>query len=421
MYKANECLFLPNIWTEDVQEYIRLPKEFPKEILQKYQTMANEIAEKGGSVVQTMMLCNKIKKEWPLSKSLGGVHLEIEKENRFVDNQTKGFKVANGLYDAAHAMGVSIGISDEDAVGKIKEARDALEDALEKVTKRVFQAGNMIEKPEESKKVQESEVIESLNRAYDCIKEAEEAEPEKAEITRAKEIVGATAWMMRTEGKNILALDTETTGFTKEDEVLQLSIVDGTGKVVFNEYFRPDHKTEWKSAEMWNHISPESVKDKPTIMERKKAIEALLNKADLIVGYNLGYDLRMLSQNGIDVSPEKERCVDVMTSFARQNGERNQYGSFKWKKLAECAKAYDYPENEWHEASADTKATLYCFKEMANRGHFTPKDLHTAETLANFREKVRTTQKTVQQSVQQKPKINFVISKPKSNDRGMSR
>lgn len=39
-----------------------------------------------------------------------------------------------------------------------------------------------------------------------------------------------------------IALDTETTGFKEDDEVLQLSIVDAKGKVLFNQYFKPNIK-----------------------------------------------------------------------------------------------------------------------------------------------------------------------------------
>ena len=38
---------------------------------------------------------------------------------------------------------------------------------------------------------------------------------------------------------NIVCLDCETTGLSSEDEILQLSIVNGAGEVLFNEYIRP--------------------------------------------------------------------------------------------------------------------------------------------------------------------------------------
>ena len=43
--------------------------------------------------------------------------------------------------------------------------------------------------------------------------------------------------------EDILVLDTETTGFGPLAEILQLSIVNGLGEVVMNEYFRPARAT----------------------------------------------------------------------------------------------------------------------------------------------------------------------------------
>ena len=45
------------------------------------------------------------------------------------------------------------------------------------------------------------------------------------------------------KNSRILVLDTETTGFKADDEVLQVSMVDANGKVLLNQYFRPEHKT----------------------------------------------------------------------------------------------------------------------------------------------------------------------------------
>ena len=59
--------------------------------------------------------------------------------------------------------------------------------------------------------------------------------------------------------EDILVLDTETTGFGPSAEILQLSIVNGLGEIVMNEYFRPARTTCWPGAEAVNHISPAMV------------------------------------------------------------------------------------------------------------------------------------------------------------------
>ena len=112
--------------------------------------------------------------------------------------------------------------------------------------------------------------------------------------------------------EDILVLDTETTGFGPSAEILQLSIVNGLGEIVMNEYFRPARATCWPGAEAVNHISPAMVAGKPLISERKSDIEKILHAAKIISGYNLPYDQKMLIQNGIYI-PSRSK-VRYMTS-----------------------------------------------------------------------------------------------------------
>ena len=164
----------------------------------------------------------------------------------------------------------------------------------------------------------------------------------------------------------ILVLDTETTGLTKEDEILQFSAVWGTGKEAMNIYIKPSHTEKWTEAMKVNRITPEMLKNAPFMNQVKNQIEALLSKAKIIVGYNLPFDLGMLEQNGVKLPSESNTYyVDLMIPFAKVYGvwneERNTY---KWQKLITCAAYYDYAGANWHDSLADTKATLYCFKHM---------------------------------------------------------
>ena len=171
--------------------------------------------------------------------------------------------------------------------------------------------------------------------------------------------------------KDILVLDTETTGFDRKAEILQISVIDGSGEILMNEYFRPRFISSWPEAEAINHISPEMVADKPTFFEKKKEIGSLLHHAKILVGYNIRYDLRMMGHSNLFISKKIPR-IDLMPVFAeiyREPSLHPEYGPWKWQKLTTCAEYYGYPETNWHDSLADTKATLYCFWEMVKRGH----------------------------------------------------
>lgn len=160
-------------------------------------------------------------------------------------------------------------------------------------------------------------------------------------------------------GKACICFDTETTGFSDDDEILSLCIIGvnaiGEEEVIFSEYFKPLHKIQWPEAERINHISPESVKDKKPISEYKKQIEDILFDFDLWIGHNLDFDIKMLSQSGIKINPYVYK-FDTMKDYAYIN-------NCKWPKLIELAAKYGFKFFA-HNAEEDVKATLYCARKM---------------------------------------------------------
>lgn len=174
------------------------------------------------------------------------------------------------------------------------------------------------------------------------------------------------------EAKNVkeeinitIILDTETTGLIpRQDEVLQLAIITDQEEILFCDYIKPMRKTEWKNAEAINGISPKMVKDKKTFVELKDQIQDILNGADVIIGYNLGYDLSFLQHAGIVIPRDAEK-IDVMEEFAPIFGEWNDYyETYKWQKLETAAQFYGYMGSATHDALDDTKLTLFVYKKM---------------------------------------------------------
>lgn len=166
-------------------------------------------------------------------------------------------------------------------------------------------------------------------------------------------------------GKHTIILDTETTGLDCNiDEILQLSIIDEQGNVLFNEYFKPIIATEWKAAESVNGISPQKVADCEDIYYYFNEIQQILYDADTIIGYNTEFDLAFLRSCDFQLYEDTE-TVDVMRAFAPIYGEWNdERQDYKWQKLTTCAAYYDY---DWskapsaHNSLGDCYATLHCW------------------------------------------------------------
>lgn len=164
-----------------------------------------------------------------------------------------------------------------------------------------------------------------------------------------------------------IVLDTETTGLNAaEDELLQVSIIDNEGTVLFDSYIRPTQHTEWAEAERVNHITPEMVADAPTIAEVMPEINDIFKRYDKIVGYNLKFDKAFLENKGAEFL--NAEYADVMKMFAPIYGEWNdQRGSYKWQKLTTAADYYGYDwseHKEAHNSLGDCYATLHVYKEI---------------------------------------------------------
>lgn len=168
-----------------------------------------------------------------------------------------------------------------------------------------------------------------------------------------------------------IVIDTETTGLNPyDDELLQVSIIDGQGNTLFNSYIKPLYTDNWNKAMAVNHITPETVATAPNILEVKQEISRIINSAHTIIGYNVDFDLGFLSNIGI--KNENAAIVDVMENFAYIYGEwSEQYGCHKWQRLTKCAEyyGYDWETDIAHDSLADCKATLYCYQKMLQEKH----------------------------------------------------
>ena len=153
-----------------------------------------------------------------------------------------------------------------------------------------------------------------------------------------------------------------TTGLDSDcDEILQIAIVDGRGELLLNEFVKPARHSFWPSAQKLTGISPSDVADKPPLEHHRRRIAEALRDIELLVGYNLRFDLGFLRAAGINV-PRCQR-FDVMREYARVARIRGRDGRYLWRPLHECARHYGV-EFVPHDALSDIRATMLCFERM---------------------------------------------------------
>ena len=90
--------------------------------------------------------------------------------------------------------------------------------------------------------------------------------------------------------ERVLFFDLELTGVYNHDEILSISIVDGTGRVIMDTLVKPAHKRKWKQTEKIHGITPAMVEDAPMLDSLIPRLKELFDAADVIIAYGISTD-----------------------------------------------------------------------------------------------------------------------------------
>lgn len=184
---------------------------------------------------------------------------------------------------------------------------------------------------------------------------------------------------------DIICLDAE---FAENEELLELSVFDLSGREIYHEYYRPEKINEWRTD--IHHITPEMVADKPHFNEISHEVQNLLDKAFAVTGFAVDNDLRVLSRSGI-TGLEEKRVIDVKDMYWFLKGIPQDMSPFSVPSLITCAGALglDYGEATAHSASADTEATLECFNILVSEFRRDGNDAPISEIVDSFIEEIQ--------------------------------
>ncbi len=160
-------------------------------------------------------------------------------------------------------------------------------------------------------------------------------------------------------------VDTETTGLEKQDEIVEISILDFDGAILLQSYVRPVNPLT-SAATRIHGITNAMVANAPTWPALWPQIRGVLFSR-LVAAYNAPFDLRMMQQSHSRYKiPWREtfEWVDVMILFSNYRGiwDPNRR-SMKYFSLTDAGKHFDISLPNSHRASADallTRAVLHC-------------------------------------------------------------
>lgn len=124
----------------------------------------------------------------------------------------------------------------------------------------------------------------------------------------------------------ILFFDTETTGNTNEDRIVQLAIKERGEKMpIINELFKPPFPIPFEASAV-HHISNRMVADKPLFKESSKysEIKELLESPEtIVVAHNSAFDVAMLVAE--DIHPTNVICTYKNIRSLDTNGDFTNY------------------------------------------------------------------------------------------------
>ena len=102
-------------------------------------------------------------------------------------------------------------------------------------------------------------------------------------------------WDELVEQDDILILDTETTGRGQRAEIIEIALIDTTGKELFQSLCKPENRIPIPAMRI-HKITDRMVADAETWEDIHGTVEALFKKAEYVLAWNADFDERMLRQ-----------------------------------------------------------------------------------------------------------------------------
>ena len=119
------------------------------------------------------------------------------------------------------------------------------------------------------------------------------------------------------ERERVLFFDLELTGVYDHDEIISVSITNGNGEVLMDTLVKPLRKKKWNRTEKIHGITPEMVKDAPTLAELTPRIKEIFAAADHIIAYGVSTDYSHIKYI-YDTPAEREALHDKVLCCANE-------------------------------------------------------------------------------------------------------
>ena len=177
-------------------------------------------------------------------------------------------------------------------------------------------------------------------------------------------------WRERMDRNDVLIFDTETTGLDGAAEIVELSIIDTAGNVLYDALVMPKGNIPGAASRVHGidrgMLQKAGARSWP---EHHDEVMRILQGARTLLAYNIKYDARLLWQTVDQYAlplaqlPEQD-CV--MLAYAKHRRVPGSRGGYRWHKLQDALHHEGlHVQGQAHRALADCKATLGIARVLA--------------------------------------------------------
>lgn len=180
----------------------------------------------------------------------------------------------------------------------------------------------------------------------------------------ARQVMSEDSWRDRIRSlldEYAVILDTETTGINSDARIIELTVIDLEGNVLFSSLFNTGEPLPEKIPELTG-ITDAMLEGQPAFMEKAEEIRDLLH-GKTIIAWNASFDRQRLWEEfariGMPINTGEWR--DAMELYAYASGRQK-----KWCKLIVAKQEMGIGERQEHRATADCLDTLAVLRVAAN-------------------------------------------------------
>jgi DNA polymerase III epsilon subunit-like protein len=195
-------------------------------------------------------------------------------------------------------------------------------------------------------------------------------EREDQHMARQAQICEWAAGLASWKGSWVV-LDTETTGLSDADEIIELAIVSASGTVLFSSLIQPQDQERRELATHIHGITPDMLATAPTFPDVWPTIKAILRRYRQVLVYNSAFDRHLLTvtarRYGYKVPKVSWECL--MEAYAVYHGAWHDYfHSYTWQKLeVACDHLGVEVSAETHRAVGDALRALGVLRALAEQ------------------------------------------------------